>query len=702
MFQNAKPVWPKGRSREKNVFAAFALQAGPALPDGKLSLHVTGATFYRVYVGGAFLGFGPARTAFGYAREDVFSLARPESGNIHVVIEVCGYYCRSLSTVLQPSFLMAELRCGEQPLAWTNASTPAFCPDCKLQQVERYSKQRHFTEIWDYRGFVSMTDPRCRVETEELPQTVQILDRVVPYPDYAPVELPQAAIKGALTYDPQMPCIKERYSGGGLPRHWHYFEYDTIAHHPYAWLQQQKQRIEARDILLPEALGENEYLIFDFGRIEAGFFRLEIEALEDSDVVIGFSEYYQGEDFQFQNMNCHNVVEFFLSGADRREVESFEPYTCRFAIVAVKKGGVKLRRFGIRSFMFPLAQIEAPEFGDSVLRSICRAGIRTFAHNAVDLYTDCPSRERAGWLCDSYFTAKTEYALTGKTQVEDAFLENYRLFQNRGEYMEGVLPMCYPSEEETDLPGGKFIPQWTMWYILEAAEYILQRGHQDKKELFRKSIYDLLHFYQQYENADGLLERLPSWNFVEWSTANEWTWDVNYPTNFLYAQVLQSIAMLYDDADCARRSEEVRKAAVEQSYNGQYFLDHALRDELGNLCLQSHSSEACQYYAILFGGIDWNEPRFAPLKELVVTVFTPDRLDAMPQIIPVNAFIGAYLRIEALLKMGEYTLLLENIRDFFGKMEQRTGTLWEYRQLKGSYDHGFASYAVAAAMKACK
>ena len=26
---------------------------------------------------------------------------------------------------------------------------------------------------------------------------------------------------------------------------------------------------------------------------------------------------------------------------------------------------------------------------------------------------DCPSRERAGWLCDSYFTAKTEYVLTG-------------------------------------------------------------------------------------------------------------------------------------------------------------------------------------------------------------------------------------------------------------------------------------------------
>ena len=700
MFQHAKPVWPKGRSREKNVFAAFALQAA-ALPEEKLTLHVTGATFYRVYANGEFLGFGPARTALGYAREDVFTLEHPNDSAVQVVIEVCGYYCRSLSTVLQPSFLMAELRCADRAIDWTDENTSVFCPKCKLQQVERYSKQRHFTEIWDYRDFVSMTDPRYRAEAEVLQQDIQILDRTAPYPAYDAVELNRAAFKGGIAFDPQLPCIKERYSGGCMPKHFHYFEYDTIPYHPYAWLQQQRQTPLCREVSLPDSLEENEYLIFDFGRIEAGFFRLELEALEDSDVVVGFSEYYEGEDFQFQNMNCHNVLEFFISGADRREMESFEPYTCRFAIVAVKKGKVKLHRFGMRSFTFPMEEITAPEFCDPVLQSICRAGVRTFAHNAVDLYTDCPSRERAGWLCDSYFTAKTEYALTGKTQVEDAFLENYRLFRNQGEYMDGVLPMCYPSDEETETPGGKFIPQWTMWYILEAAEYILQRGHQDQKEQFRKSIYDLLHFYQQYENADGLLERLPSWNFVEWSTANEWTWDVNYPTNFLYAQVLECIATLYDDADCARRSADVRKVAVEQSYNGQYFQDHALRDASGNLVLQDHASEACQYYAILFGGIDWHAQRFAPLKELIVTVFTPDRT-VLPEIIPVNAFIGAYLRIEALLKMGQYDLLLENIRDFFGKMEQRTGTLWEYRQFKGSYDHGFASYAVAAAMKACQ
>lgn len=65
----------------------------------------------------------------------------------------------------------------------------------------------------------------------------------------------------------------------------------------------------------------------------------------------------------------------------------------------------------------------------------------------------------------------------------------------------------------------------------------------------------------------------------------------------------------------------------------------------------------------------------------------------MPEIMEVNAFIGAYLRMDTLLKMEEYELVLKDVEGFFGKMEEYTGTLWEYRQLKGSYDHGFASYA---------
>jgi hypothetical protein len=43
-----------------------------------------------------------------------------------------------------------------------------------------------------------------------------------------------------------------------------------------------------------------------------------------------------------------------------------------------------------------------------------------------------------------------------------------------------------------------------------------------------------------------------------------------------------------------------------------------------------------------------------------------------------------------------------DIEGFFGNMEKYTGTLWEYKQHKGSYDHGFASYALVVMETALK
>ena len=685
MFRKAQPVWIRDRERKMNVYAVFCTRVELPAP-GQLLL--AGTAFYRVTVNGKFLAFGPARTAEGYVRQDVLTL--PE-GVCDIQIEACGYYCHSLSTVWQPSFLMSEVRCADQVLAYTGRDFQAYAPMTKLQKVERYSMQRHFTEIWDFRQ-------ETWLPAEMAVQKVkpQVIGRSAPYPEYAQRTLQKVMCRGDLTFDETLPYKPRRYSW--TQADWGEFSPEEIQHSPHTWLQRQRQTVLARDCDLPMTLRAGEYAILDLERIETGFLMAQVHTVEETDVVIGFTEYFSGDIFQFSNMNVHNVAEYFLP-AGEKELQSFEPYTLRFAIVAVKIGTLRLDSFGIRTFQFDLTDVYIPELEDPVLREIYQAAARTFAHNAVDIYMDCPSRERAGWLCDSYFTAKTEYAITGKTGVEDAFLENYRLFPGNELLPKGVIPECYPGDPPK---GGEFIPQWTMWYILEAEEYIHKRGHEDMAEAFRESIYGLLNFYRQYENADGLLEKLPGWNFVEWSVANQWTQDVNYPTNFLYAQVLDCVDALYGDEYCRRRSQEVREKAVQQSFNGTYFMDHAIRDEKGILQLQEHSSEACQYYAVLFGGIDMDSPRFAKLKDLILNVFSPDRDGKMPEIFEVNAFIGAYLRLEALLKMEQKELVLSDIRSFFGRMSEHTGTLWEYRQEKGSKDHGFASYALVAMLEALR
>jgi len=171
--------------------------------------------------------------------------------------------------------------------------------------------------------------------------------------------------------------------------------------------------------------------------------------------------------------------------------------------------------------------------------------------------------------------------------------------------------------------------------------------------------------------------------------------DVNYPTNFLYSAVLDAVYELYGDEKYRDKAERVRKKAAELSFDGEMFTDNAICDENGVLCNTGNTSEACQYYALLFGKIDWNEKKYEKLKNHVLDGFAAVDTSCR-RFAYANAFIGLYLRIKLLLEKELYDLILKNVVGFFGEMADKTGTLWEHRTPSASLDHGFASYAAYA------
>lgn len=704
MFLKAQPVWLKGREREMNVYAAMPC----TLPGGDgMTLHVAGTAFYRAWADGAFLASGPARTAGGYVREDVLALPH---GTREVLIETVGYFCRSLCTVWQPSCLLAEVRRGDEVLFATGADTPIYAPPHKVQKTERYSVQRHFTEVWDLRQG-SPVEPRYLARAAVVEPAPAVLPRRAPYPVYRRVDAEESVCRGTLVYDETLPCRRQRYSWPTVPEEWGIFDWEEIPYHPHAWIQQQRQQVTDRRVSLPTTLGAGEYALLDLGRIECGFLRLAVNCRQESDVVVAFAEHCEDapeDQFRYPNINVHNAVEW-LAPEGAQELLSFEPYTCRKALVAVKSGSVTLESFGVLTYMLDDADYARPAFKDPELAAIYETAIRNYTHNAVDLYMDCPSRERAGWLGDACYTSQTEFALTGESRTEEAFLENLRLYVNRGEYLDGALPEAFPSDPPPDDPhdlgqkksgGGVFIPQFILWFLMEVSDYLTVRGHGAEAPLFRPVVDSTLGFFRRHENSEGLLEDLPMWNFVEWSRANDWSRNVNYPTNFFYAEVLQRMGTLYGEKDWLRRSGEIRRLAAAQSFDGQCFRDHALRMPDGTLAVQPERSEVCQYYAALYGGIDLNEARYAELRRLILEVFSPDRKDG--EILPIEMIFGAYMRMTLLERMGQRELLLRDIKKLFGHMVDDGGTLWEYRSGKGSRDHGMASYVAVMLQKAAE
>ena len=695
MFKKAIPVFAKGMENDLN--RAVVLRAKlPSLAN--TTLKITAFSFFRLTVNGEFVFFGPARAAVGYARVETIELGKyNKEGNNEIIIELVGYRCASLATVNRSSFVCAEILRGEDVLLATGKDFECYIWTEKIQKVERFSVQRHFEEVYDFtHGDVFAEENR--VELAPVADVPAYLSST-PYPCFDKVDADAYTSFGTFADSGKDPDRLNRYSWTAercqrLKDEWGFFDESEIEHLPYRKMMRQAMTKTAEGGKLPVTLKAGEYAILDIKKIYAGFLRIDVKANEKTNAYLAYSELCTPDKFEFSNLNCQNVIEYTFPKGFEREIMSFEPYTCRYAVVMVNEGELTLNSIGVTKYEFDRRAMIKREFKDKELERIYRAGERSFAHNAVDLYTDCPSRERAGWLCDSLFTSRAEYYLTGNTAIEDAFLENYRLFKPQADMQKGMLPECYPADIEDT-----FIPQWAMWYMLEVYEYLTERNTKMDKELFRDSLYGLVDFFAKYENADGLLENLPSWNFVEWSKANEWVQDVNYPTNFLYAEAIDRVGKLFGDEALCDKAEKIRATTIEKSFNGKVFIDNAVKDENGVLKNTENFSECGQYYAILFGGIDIiNDKKYAYIYKQVFEGFA-ELKENSETFTYVDILPGFYLKMWTLMKLGFKEHLTHMIKDFFGEMIDLTGTLWEYKptRRKGSYDHGFASYAVIAA-----
>ena len=124
--------------------------------------------------------------------------------------------------------------------------------------------------------------------------------------------------------------------------------------------------------------------------------------------------------------------------------------------------------------------------------------------------------------------------------------------------------------------------------------------------------------------------------------------DLNYPTNMLWARVLDAIANLYGGAEQHGEAESIRGTIRRQSFDGTFFVDRAIRQKDGTLKPDTEATETCQYYAFFFGVA---APDTHPeLWKRQTEDFGPRRKtdNKWPKVAFSNAFIGNYLRLECL------------------------------------------------------
>ena len=135
-FVKACPVWAAGLDKQMNI--TLGLYYKNADFAGNAILRVATSGFYRVFMNGSFVFYGPARCAHGFYRVDEVPLTLCPGDS--VAIEAVNYYMKSFDQLKQPGFIQAELAAGSEVLCATGTEQfAAYLLTERVRKLERYS-----------------------------------------------------------------------------------------------------------------------------------------------------------------------------------------------------------------------------------------------------------------------------------------------------------------------------------------------------------------------------------------------------------------------------------------------------------------------------------------------------------------------------------------------------------------------------------
>ncbi|MBE7068709.1 MAG: hypothetical protein E7381_05350 [Clostridiales bacterium] len=697
-----KQIWAKALRDEMNIalFFSYNVQATESTV-----LRLASNVPFRVWINGELFSYGPRRKAHGYAAINEYSLKDYAGQDAQIDVECVSYRVGNFYIVNQPPFFAGEIEENGEIVA-DSFAFKAYRNLSKLQKVQRFAYQRGFIEAYNIDGKLTLSP----VEVDE--QSIcKLGESSAPYPKFTLLQAEEFECGKVFEKTTFEEFNDASYNRRGT-RHFAREEQEYRIS-----LENDKYGFEKTDSVDDELC--RTYKAYRFPKDATGFLAFDIEVTEDADVMINYDEKISPTNYRYvdryksddrkEDRNAVDRTQTFLGGACNIDVHrlhsislinyklskgkysltAFEPDAMQYVRIYLIKGKAKISN--VRLITYENEEVKL-QFSceDEDLNLIFQSAINTFKANAVDVLTDCSSRERAGWLCDTYFSGRAEKIITGSNAVEKNTIECFRDYrsENCPCVPEGLLPMCYPSDHTSQ---GEYIHNWCMWFVLEVESYLQRTGDRKLVDELKEKLCAVADYELRFMNNDGLLEDITGWVFVEWSKANTLVDGVNYPTNMLFSAVLKTLSRMYGEEKYAKIAERMDEQIVKQSFNGKFFVDNAKRDEKGVLKRNTEWTETCQYYAFWFGYASKEE--YPELFEIIFNEIHDytDLSDKYPVMWRSDSFIGLYLRLDYLSRIRENEKVIRDLKNFFLFQAKETKTLWEYKTPTASCCHAFAS-----------
>ncbi len=459
--------------------------------------------------------------------------------------------------------------------------------------------------------------------------------------------------------------------------------YEAHVFHEVAWAQpaEEQPKIEGVDtlcsangepaVIAPPPPGCDVEIVLDFGRMTVGFIQFQVAA--PAGTVLDFLGFEGLQEGKLQLTSEMSNVCRYTCREGYQEFTSTNRLGFRYLILTLRNVTEPVKIFSLRTLLNTYPVVERGDFrcNDDRLNAVWRMGRYTTRLCSEDTFVDCPTYEQAFWVGD----ARNEGAVNMIAFGEYALSRHCLVVAGDSLERSSVV--------ESQVPSGwkRILTAWSLLWVLACEEYYQATGD----EGFVQQIYPRLktqaeNFASRRTN-NGLLF-IEAWNLLEWGEVQTPEDGIVTHNNAWLVESFRRTArlarILGKDDEAARYlrwAAEVKEAINRHLWNEkkQAYADCIWAD--GSL-----SEEASPQTNIVVYLTDAARP---PRKRILAERFGAGSRAFEKIGTPFMMFFA----FEILADMGKFELILELIRDKWGRMLQEGATTcWEtFPQPKSRY-----------------
>lgn len=699
IFRKAKAVWLPQRKQEGNCYAGFYTEIF-LNEEEEIRIALAAQSYYRLYINGEHAADGPARTAAGYCRVDELRFAL--TGKVCIALEVIALdkpEKYSNDCTLEHGMAAVEITGADGRVISASGDASWKCQELKYRRmyVELMSHSRGITEWYDLgeKSFTWRTgEITGAMDPVPLKKEPLYLRRRSPYPDYKKCSF-QVLRTVSDRIDPGTgkPGLVTRLSRQINPE-W----YGMIPEENCFLEKLERERdgyFSGSFRLIPGSgrkcleitPGCNPCsAVWSMERSDVGFIEFTVTAEEECtlDLVNSDSLSIEGE----QKADSFGVR--FTLKRGTYHLMTAEPKLARYIRMIFRtRGKVRTEFPALIRYTYPDRKECWFECSDGELNQIYQGARETLRMNTLDIFMDCPQRERGGWLCDSHFTSAGAWQMFGDLSVEKDFIENFML-TDPGVMKRGFFPEVYPgSKKDRSDPG---ILNWSFWLVTELAEFYERSGDDEFLEACRERVSSFIEGLLSFRGESGLLENMETL-FVDWSLSNSESClrPISVPVNALAVRVLETAADLYGTERWKKAAQDMKTILKIMDERGSFpFAGDGAVFENGILRrtgIRTESGIALE----LWSGFHADDREY--MRYFIERMGYSPEYRADPAIGRPNLFIGLMIRFDVLFRIGEIQTLLREMKDIYlPELIDGPGTLFEgYQDRFGC--HGFNAAA---------